>query len=198
MVSTSGQPSADSARVVIPLDVLNFLIRVCRPASPKTSTSRSEHPSITAGVWLNPGAQLTIPSTFTIRSIRSRSPSSAATVARNRQGWSCEQLVAPAPASDLYRPSRTRCWLQRSVHAHPRARGRRRQHMRDSCAARRERRRQGDTQLVQARCNHGPEHTPATDGAVPIGQVGTVGSDPLNSANRQSSSRPRRSTPLSR
>ncbi len=38
-----------------------------RPASPNTSMNSSEQPSITAGVRLNPGAVLTIPSTFTTR-----------------------------------------------------------------------------------------------------------------------------------
>ena len=57
-------------------------LRVCRPALPNTSTRRSEQPSMTAGVWLNPGATLTIPKTLTIRSIRSKSPSSACSVAR--------------------------------------------------------------------------------------------------------------------
>ncbi len=37
---------------------------------------------MTAGVWLNPGATLTIPKTFTMRSMRSKSPSSARKVAR--------------------------------------------------------------------------------------------------------------------
>ena len=39
--------------------------RVCRPASPNTATSTSEHPSITSGVRLKPGAQLTMPKTRT-------------------------------------------------------------------------------------------------------------------------------------
>ena len=40
-------------------------------ASPNTSTSRSEQPSMTAGVWLKPGATFTMPSTLTIRRTRS-------------------------------------------------------------------------------------------------------------------------------
>src|SRR5664280_2615366 len=57
-------------------------LRVWRPASPKTSTRRSEHPSMTAGAWLKPGATLTMPNTLTKRSMRSRSPSSDCKVAR--------------------------------------------------------------------------------------------------------------------
>ena len=41
-------------------------LRVYRPASPKISTSRSEQPLITAGVWLKPGAQLTMPNSSSI------------------------------------------------------------------------------------------------------------------------------------
>src|SRR5581483_7252621 len=56
--------------------------RACTPRSPKTSSSSSEAPSTTAEVELNPGAQLTKASIFTIRPTRSRSPSSARRLAR--------------------------------------------------------------------------------------------------------------------
>jgi hypothetical protein len=48
--------------------------RAWRPHSPNTSTSRSEQPLITSGCWPKLGGALTIPSTFTIRTTRSRSP----------------------------------------------------------------------------------------------------------------------------
>ena len=46
-------------------------------SSPKTSTSRSEQPLMTAGVSLKPGAQLTMPRTLTIERTRASEPSSA-------------------------------------------------------------------------------------------------------------------------
>src|SRR6266567_1093423 len=49
----------------------------CRPASPNTSTKRSEAPLTTSGCCVNPGAALTKPVTLTTRLTRSRSPSSA-------------------------------------------------------------------------------------------------------------------------
>jgi hypothetical protein len=52
--------------------------RPCRPTrSPNTSTRRSEHPSMTAAVWLHPGAQLTMPNTFKIDVTLSDEPISA-------------------------------------------------------------------------------------------------------------------------
>ena len=48
--------------------------RACRPRSPKTSTSRSEQPLITAGGDVNSGSALTMPSTLTTRVTLSRSP----------------------------------------------------------------------------------------------------------------------------
>ncbi|MEZ5250893.1 MAG: hypothetical protein R2713_17280, partial [Ilumatobacteraceae bacterium] len=41
--------------------------RAARPASPNTSMNSSEHPSITAGVLVKPGAVFTMPSSFTTR-----------------------------------------------------------------------------------------------------------------------------------
>ena len=75
------------------------------PPSPKTSTSRSEQPSMTAGVRWKPGATFTMPKTLTIRRTRSRSPSSARRVAR------IEQAVMRAAARGLLeaRPSPPPC-----------------------------------------------------------------------------------------
>ena len=58
--------------------------RACLPiASPKISTIKSEQPLMTLGWSVNPGAELTIPSTFTILFTLSRLPS-VARVAANR------------------------------------------------------------------------------------------------------------------
>ena len=54
--------------------------------SPKTSTSKSEHPSMTAGVWLKPGPTFTIPKTLTMRSMRSRSPQLGLQRGQDREG----------------------------------------------------------------------------------------------------------------
>ena len=57
--------------------------RACWPASgPKRSKKRSDAPSITANCRSNPGAEFTIPVTFTTRLNRSRDPSSPSTEAR--------------------------------------------------------------------------------------------------------------------
>src|SRR4029077_13158010 len=48
--------------------------RACRPRSPNTSTNRSEQPLTTFGWSSKSGAALTIPSTLTTSSTRSRSP----------------------------------------------------------------------------------------------------------------------------
>src|SRR5216683_2621316 len=54
----------------------------CLPRSPKISISKSDAPFITAGCCSKPGAELTMPSTLTIRVILSRSPVSAFTLAK--------------------------------------------------------------------------------------------------------------------
>src|SRR3954453_5750032 len=52
-------------------------MRVCRPASWKISTKRSEAPLITWDCATKSGTELTYPATRTQRTTRSRSPSSA-------------------------------------------------------------------------------------------------------------------------
>src|SRR5215469_2582710 len=49
--------------------------RACLPASPNTSTMRSENPLTTSGWSPKPSAELTMPSTLTTRLTRSRLPS---------------------------------------------------------------------------------------------------------------------------
>src|SRR5215218_396656 len=49
--------------------------RACLPASPNTSTNKSEQPLITFGCSLKSGTALTIPSIFTTKSTRSSEPS---------------------------------------------------------------------------------------------------------------------------
>lgn len=51
--------------------------RECTPAAPNNFPRKSEHPLITAGCCSNPSTQFTNPTSFTIRLILSRSPSSS-------------------------------------------------------------------------------------------------------------------------
>src|SRR6266566_3002047 len=82
--------------------------RACLPRSPRISISRSDAPFITAGCSSKPGAELTMPSTLTIRVILSRSPISAFTLARQ---FSMTSRAAWYPAS----MSRSRPSLPMSV-----------------------------------------------------------------------------------
>src|SRR3974390_263098 len=51
--------------------------RACRPASPKTSTNRSEQPLMTFGESLKSGEALTMPRSLTMKSTRSSEPSAS-------------------------------------------------------------------------------------------------------------------------
>src|SRR5262245_12149257 len=62
--------------------VTPIAVREWRPASPNTSTMRSEKPSSTSACWSKPGALFTIPNAFTIWRTRFRLPSAFRTVDR--------------------------------------------------------------------------------------------------------------------
>src|SRR5215470_2080025 len=57
--------------------------RACRPASPNTSTNRSEQPLMTFGESLKFGTALTMPSSLTMKSTRSSEPSASRMAARS-------------------------------------------------------------------------------------------------------------------
>src|SRR5205085_2805481 len=80
-------------------------VRACLPASPNTSTSKSENPFITRGCSPNPSTEATIPTTLTTRLIRSRLPSAARVFARSNNP---AYRAACAPCSTVR--SHDQCW----------------------------------------------------------------------------------------
>ena len=77
MLSYSETAATASTSTVMPFgkEATPTAERACRPASPKTSTNKSEQPLITAGCSQKSGAALTIPNIFSIFTTRLRDPS---------------------------------------------------------------------------------------------------------------------------